>query len=61
MLAEQKRVNQAISRFVPNEFLIALGKSNITEIALGDTVEKEVTVFFSDIIHQINTLLILRL
>ena len=49
MLAEQKRVNQAISRFVPNEFLTALGKSNITEIALGDTVEKEVTVFFSDI------------
>ncbi len=49
MLEEQKRVNQAISRFVPNEFLTALGKSNITEIALGETVEKEVTVFFSDI------------
>ncbi|MEZ4933040.1 MAG: adenylate/guanylate cyclase domain-containing protein, partial [Saprospiraceae bacterium] len=48
-LAEQQRVNKAISRFVPNEFLHALGKSDITEIALGDTVEKEVTVFFSDI------------
>ena len=27
----------------------ALGKSDITQITLGDTVEKEVTVFFSDI------------
>ena len=48
-LAEQQRVNKAISRFVPNEFLNALGKSDITQIALGDTAEKEVTVFFSDI------------
>lgn len=48
-LAEQQRVNQAISRFVPNEFLHALGKTDITQITLGDTVEKEVTVFFSDI------------
>ena len=45
----QQQVNQAISRFVPNAFLSALGKNNITEITLGDTVEKEVTVFFSDI------------
>ncbi len=48
-LLEQERVNQAISRFVPNEFLSALGKTNITEIKLGDTIQKEVTVFFSDI------------
>jgi len=45
----QQRVNQAISRFVPNAFLNALGKSNITEIQLGDAVEKEVTICFSDI------------
>jgi class 3 adenylate cyclase len=45
----QQRVNQAISRFVPNEFLNALGKSNITEIQLGDAVEKEVTICFTDI------------
>ena len=49
MLAEQKQINQAISRFVPNEFLAALGKTNITQINLGDNTEKEVTVFFSDI------------
>ncbi len=48
-LADQKSINKAISRFVPNEFLDALGKSNITEIKLGDTAQKEVTVFFSDI------------
>ena len=34
---------------MPNEFLAALGKTNITEISLGDSIEKEVTVFFSDI------------
>ena len=45
----QQRVTQAISRFVPNEFLNALGKSNITEIQLGDAVEKEVTICFTDI------------
>jgi len=48
-LDDQKRVNKAVSRFVPNEFLSALGKSDITEIKLGDTIQKEVTVFFSDI------------
>ena len=48
-LADQKRINKAISRFVPNEFLNALGKSSITEVALGDNIEKEVTVFFADI------------
>ena len=45
----QQHVNQAISRFVPNAFLNALGKSNITEIQLGDAVEKEVTICFTDI------------
>ena len=45
----QQRVNQAISRFVPTAFLNALGKSDITEIKLGESVEKEVSVLFSDI------------
>jgi len=47
-LEDQKRINQAISKFVPNEFLSALGKTNITEVNLGDHIEKEVTVLFSD-------------
>lgn len=42
-------LNQASSRFVPNAFLQALGKENITQVRLGDQVERNVTVFFSDI------------
>jgi len=43
------RINQATEKFIPNEFLRLLGKSNITEIALGDNTQREVTIFFSDI------------
>jgi len=35
-LNDQKRINKAISRFVPNEFLQSLGKADITQIKLGD-------------------------
>lgn len=43
------RINEATSKFVPNEFLRYLGKDNITEVSLGDFSEQEVTVMFSDI------------
>ncbi|MEZ4851736.1 MAG: response regulator [Bacteroidia bacterium] len=43
------QINQATSRFVPEEFIQTLGKSNITQIHLGDNTFREVTVFFSDI------------
>ena len=42
-------LHEAASRFVPNEFIKSLGYDEITQVALGDSVEKEVTVFFSDI------------
>ncbi|HRI58572.1 MAG TPA: two-component regulator propeller domain-containing protein, partial [Saprospiraceae bacterium] len=42
-------INEATSKFVPNEFLRSLGRDNITEVLLGDHVEREVTVLFSDI------------
>jgi signal transduction histidine kinase/class 3 adenylate cyclase/ActR/RegA family two-component response regulator len=42
-------INAAYGRFVPHEFLKALGQESIMDIKLGDQVEKEVTVFFSDI------------
>lgn len=42
-------INAAYGRFVPHEFLKALGHESIIDIKLGDQVEKEVTVFFSDI------------
>jgi adenylate cyclase len=42
-------LHEAASRFVPNEFIKSLGYDQITQVTLGDSVEKEVTVFFSDI------------
>jgi len=42
-------LHEAASRFVPNEFIKSLGYDEITQVTLGDSVEKEVTVFFSDI------------
>lgn len=36
-------------RFVPKQFLDFLGKKNITDIKLGDQVQREMTVMFSDI------------
>jgi signal transduction histidine kinase/class 3 adenylate cyclase/ActR/RegA family two-component response regulator len=43
------RINAAYGRFVPHEFLQALGHDTILDVRLGDQVEKDVTVFFSDI------------
>jgi len=48
-LEEQRRINEMTSKFVPNAFINALGKKDIMEVKLGDTVEQEVTVLFSDI------------
>ncbi|MCB9296702.1 MAG: response regulator [Lewinellaceae bacterium] len=43
------QINRATGRFVPSAFLRSLGRENITEVRLGDQVERKVTVFFSDI------------
>ncbi|MCB9289255.1 MAG: response regulator [Lewinellaceae bacterium] len=43
------RINAATGKFVPYEFLQALGRDAITEVRLGDQALREVTVFFSDI------------
>jgi class 3 adenylate cyclase len=42
-------MNAANARFVPRQFLEFLGKDNLTDIALGDQIQKEMTVLFSDI------------
>lgn len=42
-------INQSYSRFVPKEFFKVLGKDNVLDVQLGDQVEKEVTVMFTDI------------
>lgn len=43
------RINQANSRFVPRQFIEFLGKDNIADISLGDQIQKEMTILFSDI------------
>lgn len=39
----------AMSRFLPRAFLEDLGRDNVVELQLGDHVEREMTVLFSDI------------
>lgn len=43
------QLNKAYERFVPKEFIRFLNKKEIFEISLGDQVEKEMSVMFSDI------------
>ncbi len=43
------RVNRSLERFVPKEFLGFLGKSNIEEIALGDSSAEDMAVLFVDV------------
>ncbi|HEY9704770.1 MAG TPA: adenylate/guanylate cyclase domain-containing protein, partial [Allocoleopsis sp.] len=48
-LESESQLTNAAKRFVPNEFLALLGKESIVEIELGDNVELEMSVLFSDI------------
>ncbi len=42
-------IYEVTNKFVPHEFIRSLGRSVITDVRLGDQVEKIVTVLFSDI------------
>ncbi len=42
-------INQAYGRFVPHEFLQLLSKNSVLDVELGDHVEQEMTVLFTDI------------
>ena len=42
-------IHKATRKFVPAEFIKSVGRESITDVTLGDHVEKEVTVLFSDI------------
>lgn len=46
---ELSKINHAFSRFVPHEFLNFLGYQNVMEIKLGDQVQENMAVLFSDI------------
>ncbi len=45
----QVTLTKAYKRFVPVEYLNYLNKSSITDLRLGDQVERDMTVLFSDI------------
>lgn len=45
----EKKLNIATDRFVPYDILRILGREDITKVVLGDQVEENSTVFFSDI------------
>lgn len=47
--AELRSANEAFLRFVPAEFLHALGYHDITKARLGDATSQMVTILFSDI------------
>jgi adenylate cyclase len=44
-----RKIYEVTNKFVPHEFIGALGRTMITDIQLGDKVEKIVTVLFTDI------------
>ena len=46
---ELSHINKSYGRFVPHDFLELLGKESIIDIRLGDQIQGEMTVLFSDI------------
>jgi adenylate cyclase len=48
-LDAELEIAEATSRFVPNEFLAFLGCDSIVDVKLGEAVELEMSVLFSDI------------
>jgi len=48
-IALLSKTNVAYDRFVPHEFLSYLKKQSIVEVQLSDSIEKHMTVLFSDI------------
>lgn len=42
-------INKAFGKFVPNEFLNYLGYESLVDVKLGDHIQKEMTILFSDI------------
>jgi adenylate cyclase len=48
-LDTEVKITEATSRFVPNQFLSCLGCDSIVDVKLGDAVELEMSILFSDI------------
>ncbi|HEY9651825.1 MAG TPA: adenylate/guanylate cyclase domain-containing protein, partial [Coleofasciculaceae cyanobacterium] len=47
--SELFQLNEASSRFIPRQFLQLLEKDSIVDVKIGDQVQKEMSVLFSDI------------
>ncbi len=48
-LDAEERLTEVAERFVPNQFLSFLGYESLVEVKVGDAVEQEMSVLFSDI------------
>ena len=48
-ISTQKQLTSAYQRFVPEEILSTLGKGSILELNLGDQIEQNMSILFSDI------------
>jgi adenylate cyclase len=48
-LDAELKITEATSRFVPNQFLAFLGYESIVDVKLGEAVELEMSILFSDI------------
>ncbi len=48
-LSQQLKLTEAAKRFVPNEFVSLLSHNSLIDIRLGDSVEKKMSILFSDI------------
>ncbi len=49
LYADQVSLAQAHGRFVPHQFLRSLDRQDIRQVALGDHVQRDMTVMFSDL------------
>ncbi|MCL2925839.1 MAG: response regulator, partial [Trichodesmium sp. MAG_R04] len=45
---ELSKLNQSYSRFLPKQFLRLLGHKSIVEVSLGESVQKDMSILFSD-------------
>lgn len=48
-LEAESKLTEAARRFVPNEFLSLLGHNSIVDVKLGEAVQQEMSILFSDI------------
>ncbi|HEY9668242.1 MAG TPA: adenylate/guanylate cyclase domain-containing protein [Coleofasciculaceae cyanobacterium] len=48
-LESESQLTEAARRFVPNEFLSLLGHKRLVEVELGEAVQREMSILFSDI------------